>query len=171
MNGKKSRCPSAFDKHFAHAMTGRLGRDHYYVNVRWGLNGFEVDVETVSEEQRLVATGERWRDRLVVELGLNCVRRQNDEHVSPFRRLTRSENFKTSFACLRARAAGRFECDAYFDAAVAEIKRVSMSLRSVTKDGYFLPADQGNVCRILVIDFRHVSSSLRTIARKVRGMG
>ena len=53
MDGDQRRHADAFGEQLAHAVAGRLGRDHGDVDVRRRRDLAEVDVEAVGEHQRL----------------------------------------------------------------------------------------------------------------------
>ena len=68
--------------HHLHLLARRFRRDHGDINIGGRLDGAEANVKAVREHQRLALVQMR-RDRILVELGLLGVWRENHDHIGP----------------------------------------------------------------------------------------
>src|SRR6185437_11887333 len=127
MDGQQSRRSATFDKDLAHAMAWRLGGDHDYVSISRRLDRFEMNIETVREKQSLRGR-ECLSNRFVVQLRLNRIWNQDDEHITPDGSVFGRHDFKPSFAGFIARAARCFKGNADFYSAVAKVKGMRVPL-------------------------------------------
>ena len=82
LDGDERGRAAAFGENFADAMARRFRRDHGDINIGGRLDGAEANVKAVREHQRLALVQMR-RDRILVELGLLGVWRENHDHIGP----------------------------------------------------------------------------------------
>ena len=140
---------STLREHFAHAMSGRLRRDHRHVDAGRRDDLSEPHVESVREHQRL-ARAEVLAHVIAVYRRLRGVRdEQHDELRFLRRRLDRQHAQPRGF---RLRAASRRveQADAHVQPAVAQVERVRVSLAAEADDrdrAIFQPVD----VRVLVV--------------------
>src|SRR5216684_3468286 len=146
---------ATFRENFANAVAGSFWSDHGDVDSGRRLDGAETNVETVREHQCL-ARLEIWFDGIAIELGLFGIWNENHDDVGP------GSSFRggiDSQACLLrfgARGAPFVKANADGDAAIAQIERVRVALRTVANDGDLLCLDQGNVRGIVVVEICHL---------------
>jgi len=136
----------------AHCVAGALWRDHEHVDVGARVQQVEMHVQAMRERQR--RAGLQVRTQLfTVQVALAFIRRQDHDHVGPFRRIGRVHDLQPG--AFRLGDAGRTgpQPDSELpDAAVLQVQRVSMALAAVADDGDVLPLDQVNVGIAIIID-------------------
>jgi hypothetical protein len=153
---QERRGPTPFDEQLAHAMAGRLGRDHHDVDLRRRLDRAEADVEAVREQQRLAAAEVR-RDGLAVQRGLARIRHEHDDHVGPGGGLDRGDDRQAGGPRPVSRSAALLKADADVDAAVLEVQRVGVPLRSVAEYRHLCRADERWIRIFVVIHSSHLT--------------
>ncbi len=156
LDGDQGRRATPLEVDLAHPVTGRLRGDQRYVDVGGRLDGLEADVEAVREHQHLARAQVR-RDLLRVDAGLPGIRGQDHDHVRPGRGVApRNDGQALGFGS-RPRAAAGVEGHLHRNAAVPQVERVGMPLRSVPEDGDLLRLNESEVRRIVVVDGGHLS--------------
>lgn len=114
-------------------MARAFGGNHDHINILGRHNRLEMDIKTVGETQALVGRQIR-RDALLINSGLNFIRQRYDDQISLFDGLFNAEQFKPFFqrqtAVSRVAAVGHN----HFNARIAQILAMSMTLRTKTKD-------------------------------------
>jgi len=83
MNGDQARCASTLFEDLAHAMAGRLRRDHADIDIRGWLDGSVTDVEAVCEHHGF-AGGKVWRDGVGIYLALRLIGGEQHDDIGPF---------------------------------------------------------------------------------------
>src|SRR6202008_2556008 len=112
------------------------------------------------------------RDGLVVEFLLLGVRDKNHDDVGPSSGIGGRFHGEAVFFGFAAGSAGFGQADAHVAAAVAQIKRVGVALRTVTEDRNLFRLDEGEVGVFIVIEFRHVIpfvgrfAAVKTVSRR-----
>ena len=126
--------PAPESEELAHAMAGRLRRDHDHVVILGRRDPAEVDVEPVREEHRR-ARGEVRRDVCIPHALLHVVRH---EHRDDLRAADRVGDRRDLGARLLGGGAGRAplaQPDDDLDAGVAEVQCVRVALAAEADDG------------------------------------
>ena len=95
---------AALLENFAHAMAWGLGRNHRDVDVLRRNDPTEANIKAVGEHQHL-ARREVRRNRFAVEAGLDMIRHQHHDDVSPLRSGLHRANGQTGFFGLSHRLA------------------------------------------------------------------
>ena len=154
MNGQQRRRSAAFSEHFTHAMPWSLGRNHRHIHICRRVDRSVTNVESVREHEHF-ARGEIGRDLFFVDGRLRGVRRQQHDHVGPCGRIvigfdckTRADRFLPGFAL-------RMQAHADRAAAIPQVQRVCVSLRTVSDDGDFFGLNQREVRGIVVMNRSH----------------
>ena len=151
VDGEQRRRAAAFDVELADAVARRLRRDHRDVDVRRRRDRAEADVEAVREHQHL-AGGQVRRDLAAVEPAWRCVSGTSTMITSAhFGHLGHRVDGQPRRRRLLARPAGRGQPDPHVHAAVLQVQRVRMALRSVADDRHLLAADQREVGVVVVV--------------------
>ena len=92
---------------------------------------------------------------VAVNLRLRGIGNQDHDDVGPLRHIGHVADGEAGGLRLGARAAGRRQADADADAAILQIQRVRVPLRSVTDNPDILALDQREVRRVVVLHGRH----------------
>ena len=150
VNRKQRGRSGAFDVQLANAVAWRLGGDHRHVEVLARNDGVKTNVEAVREHQRGALVQVRL-NLVLVDLRLAGVGRQDHHDVGPFGRVGDAHDFESRRARLVARPAGGRQPHLHADAAVLQVQRVRVPLRSVADDGDLLAANDRQVRRIFVV--------------------
>ena len=106
----------------AHGMAGALGRDHQHVEIRARLDQVEMHVEAMREEKgrALLHVGVQV---IVVDVGLELVRREHHHHVGPFGRLGNTHDLEArTFRLLRGGRTFTQGDDDFADAGILQIE-------------------------------------------------
>ena len=154
MNGQKRGSAAAFHKHFAHAVSGGLGRNHRDVNVSRRLDRPEADIEAMGEHQSLPCR-EVGRDFFLVDVRLNRVRHQNHDDVGPGCNFSDCSDRQAAGLGFGSRFAAGGQSDSHVNAAVLQVESVGVALGAIANDGDFLAPDERDIGGILVIHLRH----------------
>src|ERR1035437_930145 len=141
----------------APAVAGRLRRDHRHVHVGGRDDLSEANVEAVREHERLSSLQVR-RDRLVVELLLARVGREDHDDVGALRGLVHAQHGQPLPSRLRGRFRRRVQSHHHGNAAVAQVQRVRVPLAAVPDDRDCPPLEAGNVGVLVVPDRGHRSA-------------
>src|ERR1051326_5101280 len=169
VNTSRTRCPGAFGlldrqqsggtaalrEHFADAMPGSFRRHHGYVNGRGGIDGAEANVETVSKHQRL-ARLKIWRNGFVIKFLLLGIGHEDHDDIGPCGGIRGRLDGETVFFRFGPRGARFRQTHADVAAAVAQIQRVRVALRTVTEYGDLFRLNKREVCVLIVIELCHV---------------
>ena len=156
MNRDERRRAGAVHEQLAHAVPGRFRRDHGHVDVRPDLDPAEADVEAVREQEQLAGRQMR-RDRVAIDLRLCGVGDQHHDDVGPrgdIGDVTHGERRGLRFGARRAR---RVQTDAHRDAAVLQVQRVGVPLRSVADDPNLLRPHDRQIGVGIVVHLGHHS--------------
>ena len=138
-------------------MTRTFGRDHRHIHGRRRNHLLEVNIEAVREHQRL-AGAQAGSNRLLIHLFLSLIRNQDHDEVSQFRGILHAADREAGcLGPLCGRAAG-ITCDHDVHAAIAQIKRMSMSLASIPYNCHPFSLQQRGISVLLVIDIGHCCS-------------
>jgi hypothetical protein len=157
MDGEQRRSAGAFHEQLADAMARRLRRDHRDVHVGAHRNRAEADVEPVREHQHVPGRQVRL-DFFPVDLPLRRVGDQDHDDVGPFRDVADLTDRQPGGLSARPRAARGGQADANVHAAVLQVQRVRVALRSVADDGHVAVANERQIGIIVVIHLRHDDS-------------
>ena len=152
LDGDQRRRAAAFDEQLANAMARRLRRDHRHVDVLRRLHGAEADVEPVREHQHL-ALGHVRLD-LRIHRRRRRVGHENHDDVGPLRRFGGRGDRQAVRLGLALRLAVRREAHFHLHAAVLQVQRVRVPLRSVADDGHLLRANQPEIRVVVVVHLR-----------------
>ena len=138
---------------------GGLGRDHRNIYVVGRNNGFEVNVETVREHERL-AGQQMWQYGLPVHLCLNVVGNQHHDDVRLAGGVLDQSDPQAVGLGLCNAAAALVQSDHHVLIGVFQVERVRVSLAAISDYAYGLVLYQGHVRVVLVVHLSHVVRSL-----------
>ena len=150
----------------AHGVAGALRRDHDHVDIRRGLDQAEMDVEAVGESEGgtllHVALKIVFPDRSLVFVG-----REDHQDVGPPSRFLVAQHLEAGAFGLLGACRTRTQGDGNFlDAAVAQVLRMGVALRTIAEHSDLLAGDEVKVRIGVIIDFhffRSLSSSRLSI--------
>ena len=154
LDREERRRARSLDEELAHAVTGRLRRDHGDVDVRADGDRPEADVEAVREHQH-VAWSQIRLDFLAVHLALRRVGDEDHHDVSPFRDVGHVAHGQARGLRPRARPARRRKPHLHANAAVLQVQCMRVPLRSVANHRNFAIANQRQIRVVVVIHCRH----------------
>src|SRR5205823_6446019 len=143
-------CATALGEDFAHAVAGRFGRDHRHVYGIRGLDLPEANVEAMREHQRIAGLEVRF-DVPLVDLSLDRVWDQDHGDLGRLDRIRHAHHGQAVGFGLGFGFAALVQADHDLNAAVAEIKRVRVSLAAVTNNRYRLAIQQGQIGVTVII--------------------
>src|SRR5579862_666692 len=127
-------CARPGDVQLAHAMTGRLRRDHDHVVPLRRSDAAEVDVQPVREQHGRAVVEVR-RHLLVPHLLLHVVGEEQRHDLRTANRVRNGANLEAGVLGGRLRAAAVAQSDDDVDAGVAQVERMRMPLAAVADDG------------------------------------
>ena len=150
---------AAFDESTANQMTRSLRRNHEHVNIRGRDNLLEMNVEAVGKCERGAFLQIRG-DFVFVNVRLLLVRNENHRNIGSFNRVRNAENFQ-ALTFSDGFGFGAFvQPDDDINAAVFQIQRVRMPLRTVTDNRDGLAVHDFPVDILVIISFCHSIPSL-----------
>ncbi|SKW58265.1 Uncharacterised protein [Mycobacteroides abscessus subsp. abscessus] len=142
-------------------MAGALRGDHGNGDVGRRLDQTEVDVQAVSEEQRIAVLEVRL-DLVLEDLGLRSVGREDHDDVGPLGDLFGGIDLQPLLGDLLARLGALTQADLHLNAGVAQAQRVRVPLAAVPDNADLASLNEGQV-RIVVVEHLncHLLDSLR----------
>ena len=140
-------------------MTGALRGDHADIDIGRRSDVVEANVEAVREEECVACLQVRL-DRLLVEPGLNVIRRENHDDVSLSSCRRGIDDAKTSLFRLLGASRARAQTDANVDAGVAETHRMGVALAAEADDGNDATLDDGQIGIAVVEQLGHGGTPL-----------
>ncbi len=146
----QTRHALAVDELTAHQVTGTLRGHHADGDVGRRLDQVEMDVEAVTEEQR-VAVLQIGLDVVLEDLSLGGVGRQQHDDVGPLGHLGRCVHVEPLLGDLRTGLRSVFEADLHLHAGVAQAERVGVALAAVADDADLAALDDRQV-RVVVVE-------------------
>jgi hypothetical protein len=146
----QARHALAVDELTTNQMPRALRRDHADRDVGRRLDQIEVDVQTMTEEQRIAVFQIRL-DVVAEDLGLRRIGRQQHDHVGPLGDLGGGVHLEALFGDLVARLGAFLEADLHLHAGVAQRKRMRMALAAIADDADLASLDDRQV-RVVVIE-------------------
>ena len=152
LDGNKAGDPPALDKLAADDVARPLGCYENHVCVLRRHHGFEVDGEAVREEQRL-ALAQVWRDVVLVDIRLPRVRHGNEDDVGPLHGLGVAVHLEPFAPGHLGRLTPLVEADDDVYAAVLEVQRVRVALRTKAKHRHGFALEDLQVRVLVVIYF------------------
>ena len=136
----------------ADGVAGAFGCDHDHVHILARLDQAEMDVEAMGKGQRR-ARAQIGVDVVGINGGLMLVGGQDHEHVGPSGGFRVRHDLEARTLCLLGGGGAGAQRDRDFgDAAVTQILRMGMTLRTIAQDGDLLALDQADVRIVIVIN-------------------
>ena len=165
-DGDESRNAAALGVGAAHEVAGTLRRDHDHVDTLRRTNALEADVEAVREGERLAGLHVLLDVRVVGGLLLGVGHGHHDD-VGPLRGVGDRLHFETGGLGLGGRRRTFTQTDDHRDAALLQVERMSMALRSVADDRNLATLDDRDVAVGVVIHLCcHVQLAFPRTARR-----
>ena len=128
VDGDQAGHAAALEIFAAHGVAGALGGDHQHVQVGARLDQLEMHVEAVGEQQRR-ALLHVVLQFVLVDVGLQLVRRGHHHHIRPFGGVGDAHHLEAGGFRLLGRRAGTHRDHQILDAAVAHVLGMGMALR------------------------------------------
>jgi hypothetical protein len=166
MDGDEAGDAAAFSEDLADTVAGSLGCGHADVDAGYGEDGFEVDVEAVSEEEHL-ARGEVGGDLFGVEPGGGLVGDEDHNDVGPASDFGDGTDFEAGLLGLGDGFGVGGEADFYLNAGVLEVEGVGVALGAVADDADLFGLDEREVGVVIVMSGCHIF--LDFLCERVRG--
>ncbi len=142
----------------AHGVAGALGGDHQYVQVGARLDQLEMDIEAVGEQER-GALLHVVLQFVLVDVGLQLIRRGHHHHVRPFGGVGDAHHLEAGGFRLLGAGARAHGDHKVFHARIPHILGMGMALRTKADDGDLLVLDQIEI-GIPIIIHAHKSLTL-----------
>lgn len=133
-------------------MARSFGRDQINVNILWGLDLAEMDIEAMREQQGFPLC-EMGLDIFFVKLALGFIRREDHDHVSFLGSLGSGYWLKAVFPGKFIVGTAWALPDYYIYAGVAQVLGMGMPLASITYDRDCLALERTKICVLVIIDF------------------
>ena len=150
MDSDQARHAKAPFEHDAHPVTRGFRGDHYDVDALGRDDLFIEDREAVGKQQGHARFEVRF-DIFTVDLRLGCVGQAERNQVGPLDGLCVGQYFEPGFLGLLLAAAAFVQTDDDVEAAVLQVQRMGVALRSVTQYCY-RPVAQYRVVDIFVVE-------------------
>ena len=160
MNGHQRRHAHTFGEQLAHAMPGRLGRDHRHIDIGGRLDLSEMNVEAVGEHQRL-ALGHMGRDFGLIQSRPGYDPGPGSSTHRPA--LAASATFITFSPAASALATLLLAAGSPTTTSTPvsrKIQRVRVPLAAVADDGHRFALERCQISVFFVISFCHLVSRL-----------
>src|SRR4030095_7177893 len=154
MHGKQPGNAATFRKDFAYAIAPRLRGNHRHDDVFRRHDEAETDAEAVTEHQHLPFR-QVLLDVRVVDLLLLLVRNQDHDDVAPGSGLGNRHDAQAGVLRLLKRLARRRQADDDLNAAVLQVQRVGVPLRSVANDRDLFAPNQIEISILVVVHRGH----------------
>jgi len=136
----------------AHGVARTLGRDHDDVHILARLDQAEMDVQAMGKGQRR-AGAQIGVDVVGVDGGLMLVGGQDHEDIGPGGGFGVRQHLEPcAFGLLGRRRTGAQRDGDFRNAAVAQVLRMGMTLRTIAQNGDLLALDQADVRVVIVIN-------------------
>ena len=135
MNRDQAGHADTFGEQLAHAMAGRLGRDHRHVDIlRAAVMKPKWMLKPCANISVLPGRHVR-RDLVVVEVGLDVVGHQDHDRVGGLGGVAGRQHLQAGGFRLLPALAARVQADDDVEAGIAQVQRVRVSLAAVADDG------------------------------------
>src|SRR5207244_5931273 len=138
VNSDQSRYTTTVDEFASNHWPESFRSDHHNIDIFSRNDGAVINREAVSKEKRLAGPQIRG-DLLLIDRRHLCVGQREKDNVAASHRLRGLENFEAISFRTNARFAARIKADHNLHSAIAQIKRVRMSLCAKADDGAGFP--------------------------------
>ena len=163
MHCEQTRHARTLSENLAHAMSGSLGRDHRHIHALRRLDSVVVDVEAMSEHQRLA--GEHvLLDRLPIHLGLQVIGNQHHDDVRLLGDFGDHADLQSFCLRLRDAAAALVQPDHHIKPVVVQIECVGVSLAAIADYAEGLAIHQRHIGVRFVVHLCHLVFPFRLIS-------
>ena len=160
LSADKARNACTFLINTANHVTRTLRSDHDDIDICRRLDIAEVDIEAMSESERIARVQVR-SDALLVDLCLLLVGSEDHDKICFLCSISNGHDLEACFFSSLPGLGTFTQTNAHVATRILQIQRMSMTLRAIADNGDLLTLDELGICVLLVIDgYSHVLSLL-----------